>query len=460
MPYETLQGGKMYGKLLNKMVFPLINQMYPGQKNIFKYHQFLNKSQWWKPEELQQYQKKKLKHLLEHAYTNVPYYHKIFKESHIKPEDIKELKDLQKLPYLTKDYVITNFDQLIPRNINTTKVIPSFTGGTTGKRMKFFVDDEWESWNMAAAYREWGWAGYHIGDKMVYLWGSLDDVKIQNQIRLKLFNMIQRIQILNAYDMNQTTFPQYIKTLQRFKPKIINAYASAAHIMAKYLTEHEIQSIHPNAVLTSCETLFDFQKKSIEEAFHCPVFDYYSARDTSLHAAECDQHIGYHTAIENAIVEFTKNDVPVSNGEIGEITITDLSNFSMPFIRYKIGDMGIPSDETCPCGRTLPLIKKVIGRVSDMIVTKDGKYIPGLFFIHIFDTDAIRKYQLIQKNKERFILKIVKTEHFSQQVIDTILTKIKEKCGDVDIQVEDVEEIPLTSSGKYRFIISEINNHY
>jgi len=448
----------MYNQILNKCVYPIINQFYPQNKDTLVQLHFLKKSQWWKTEQLQLLQKKKLRKLLKHAYTNVPYYHKIFRKLNVKPDDFKEIEDLKKLPFLTKNDVINHFDQLIPRNIPKQQLILSFTGGTTGKRMRFYVDNHWESCNMAAAYREWEWAGYNIGDKMVYLWGSLNDIKIQNQIKLKLFNMLQRIQILNAYDINEATFPKYVQTLKRFKPKIINSYASAAYIMAKYLIDEENNSINPKAILTSCETLLDFQKKTIEEGFQSEVFDYYSARDTSLHAAECAEHSGYHTSIENAIVEFIKKDETVVSGEYGELTITDLSNFAMPFIRYKIGDIGIPTDETCACGRSLPIIKKILGRITDMIITKDGKYIPGLYFIHIFDTDAIKKYQLIQKTREKFILKIVKGENFSEEALDTIILKIRDKCGNVQILIEEVSEIPLTSSGKYRFIISEIQN--
>jgi phenylacetate-CoA ligase len=196
----------------------------------------------------------------------------------------------------------------------------------------------------------------------------------------------------------------------------------------------------------------------IENTFNCPIFDYYSARDTSFHAAECPEHIGYHMALENAIVEFIKNDQSVSYGEEGEMTITDLSNYAFPFIRYKIGDVGIPTDEQCPCGRTLPLIKKIIGRVTEFVTTKKGDYIPGLFFIHIFDTPSITKYQLIQKTKDHFHIKLVKSNNFSENSIQTIIKKIKNKCGDVDVTIEYVEDIPLTPSGKYRFIISEVKN--
>ncbi len=449
----------MYNQVLQNMIFPVINQFYSVQKNTMDYHGYLEKTQYLPKKELEQIQKKQLRKILKFSYTHVPYYHQIFKKLNLKPEDIKEITDLNKLPFLTKEDVINNFNELIPKNKTENQVIPSFTGGTTGKRMTFYIDNHWEACNMAAAFREWGWAGYELGDKMVYLWGSLNDVKIQNQIKVKLFNMIQRIQVLNAYDITEETLNSYVKTLNRFNPKIINAYASAAYIMGTYLQKEGIESIQPQAVLTSCETLLDYQRNMIEKNFHCDVFDYYSARDTSLHAAECSEHSGYHTTIENGIVEFIQNGHAVSEGELGELTITDFCNYAMPFIRYKIGDAGIPSDETCSCGRTLPLIKKILGRITDMIVTIDGKYIPGLYFIHIFDTDAIKKYQLIQKSKDSFIIKIVKGNSYTLDAMNTIVQKIKEKCGPVNIEIQEVEEIPLTPSGKYRFIISELNNH-
>ena len=447
----------MYSKIINNLVYPYIKFSYPREKLIYKNLRFLLKSQWWSPSELKRFQQQRLQLLLRHAYRNVPYYHRIFDELKLKPEDIKNSSDLQKLPILTKDIIRRNFSELIAKNYSEDELIPSYTGGYTGKRMKFFIDDRWFARNMATAQREWGWAGYKRGDKIAYLWSAPQDLSLYNERKQKIFNFIMRMKILNAYNLTELTLNEYVRLFRKFKPKIINAYASAIYLMALYIEKRGIGGIRPEAILTSCEMLNDYQRNVIERAFNCKVFDYYSGRDTSLHAAECPEHSGYHLSIENAVVEFIKNNEHVSPGEFGKIVVTDFYNYANPFIRYEIGDLGVPSDDVCSCKRGLPLMEKIAGRVTDMIITKKGQYIPGLFFIHIFDTEAIERYQFIQKTKDYAILKIVKGVKFSEKELNRIIEMIHEKCGDIEIEVEFVESIPLTKSGKYKFIISEID---
>jgi len=134
------------------------------------------------------------------------------------------------------------------------------------------------------------------------------------------------------------------------------------------MQKNGIDNIKPKAILTTADMLYDYKRKTIEHIFDCDVFDNYSGRDTTLQAAECSEHFGYHLSIENAVVEFVKENEDVYPGETGKIIITDLCNYAMPFIRYEIGDLGVPSDENCPCGRKLPIMKSVKGRILDTII--------------------------------------------------------------------------------------------
>lgn len=447
----------IYQKILRNIIYPIRQIRRPKDERTFEVLGLLENSQWWSRSELERFQQKRLQALLKHAYENVPYHHKIFREFELKPQDIKSIDDLQKLPILTKEDIRNNLDDLTTKNHTKKELIPSATGGSTGEPMRFFIDKEWSAWNMAAAYREWSWAGYNLGDKMAYLWGAPQDLSHQDELKTKISNLIQRTIWLDAFNMTEKTLDEYVRILRNFKPKVINAYASAIYLMAQYMKKGRIEDIRPKAILTSCEMLFDYQREVIERVFGCEVFDYYSGRDTTLQAGECPEHSGYHLAIENAVIEFVKDNEHVALGEFGKIIITDLSNYAMPFIRYEIGDLGVPSDEMCSCGRGLPLMEKVAGRVTDIITTKEGKHIHGEFFTHLFyDTKGIKQFQFIQKTKDYAILRIVKGEKYSQKELDTIIEKIYEQCGDMKIDVEFVESIPLTISGKYRFTISEV----
>lgn len=434
----------------------------PYNNRIIPHLRFLEKTQWWTPSELEKFQKKRLRLLINHAYKNTPYYHKLFNTLELKPQNIKNFADLQQLPILTKEIIKNNFNELTSQNYTKDKPTPSATSGSTGEPMRFLINRHWRACNMAAAYREWTWTGYKIGDRMAYLWSSSHDISQQAKLKAKLNNFLLKTIYLDALNMTEKRLGEYIETLKNFKPKVINAYASAIYLMAQYMKNKYISDIQPRAILTSCETLFHNQRKVIENAFSCEVFDYYSGRETTFHAGECPEHKGYHMSIENAVVEFIKNNESVSQGEFGKIILTDLSNYAMPLIRYEIGDLGKPSDEQCPCGRGLPLMTEISGRIRDIIITKDGKYIPGAFFSMLFydskgETKGIKQYQFIQKTTDYAILKIIKGEDFSQTNLENIIEKIREKCKDMVIETEFVNVILPTSSGKYRSTISEVD---
>jgi phenylacetate-CoA ligase len=461
----SLNGGiSMYSKMLTKFGYPLIQLQYPMLNSTIKNLEILNKTQWLSLSEIEHFQNQRLQLLITHAYENVPYYHKIFNSLALKPTDIKNFSDLNKLPILTKEIIRNNLPDLIPKNFQKNRLIPTATGGSTGEPMKFFIDENWLAWNMAAAYRQWSWAGYNIGDKLIYLWSSPQDISFQANIKTKFVNLFLRTLYLDAVQLNEKIMDEYIKKFRTYKPKIINAYTSAIYIIAQYMEKKGITDIHPKAILTSCETLFPYQRKTIEQIFGCKVYDYYSGRDTTFQAGECAEHIGYHMAIENAVIEILRYNEPVSLGEIGKMIITDLENYAMPFIRYEIGDLGQLSDEKCPCGRNLPILKEISGRIRDVIITKDGKYLTGAFISTLFydkkgTTKGIRQYQFIQKTKDFAILKIVKGEDFSQKELENIIEKIKEQCANMKIETEFVEVILPTKSGKYRSILSEVEMH-
>ena len=254
--------------------------------------EILNKTQWCSPSEIERFQYQRLQRLLSHAYENVPYYHKIFKTAGLKPTDIKNVDVLKKLPILTKDIIRKNLPDLIPKNYQQNRFIPTATGGSTGEPMKFYVDINWLAWNMAAAYRQWSWAGYNIGDKFIYLWSSPNDISFQAELKNKFFNIFHRTVYLNALQLTEKTMDEYIEKIRTYKPKIINAYASAIYVLAQYMEKKGINDIEPKAILTSCEMLFPFQREIIERTFGCKVFDYYSGRDTTFQAGECPEHRG------------------------------------------------------------------------------------------------------------------------------------------------------------------------
>ncbi len=450
----------MYSKIIKNIIFPIYQMKLEHEERYITHVNLLDKTQWWSSSELEKLQFKRLKKLLKHADENVPFYHKIFKKLNFKPEYISSVKDLNKLPILTKDIVNKNFDELYARNYPKEKFILSSTGGSTAAPMNFYIDRRWEACNMAAAHRSWSWAGYEFGDKIAYLWSAHQDLKDSSSID-KIRNYLFRTIMLDAFDLTKEKMNKYLDILNKFRPKIINTYASTMFTFSQYITEMGRNPIKPKAILTTADMLYDYKRKSIEQAFNCDVFDYYSGRDTTLQAAECSEHFGYHMSIENAVVEFMKENEHVAIGETGNLIITDLCDYAMPFIRYEIGDLGTPSDEKCPCGRNLPIMKSLVGRTYDYILAQDGRLLSGIFFHSIlvyYKIQGIKEFQIIQKTKNKIIMNIVKNENEKTEDIDRFITLIRKNIGEkIEIELNYVSSIERTRTGKLRHVISNLN---
>jgi phenylacetate-CoA ligase len=453
-------GYLMYSKIIKNVVFPIYQIRLPHDERYTTYMNLYNKTQWWSYSELEKFQLKRLKQLLKHAYDNVPFYHEMFKKLGFKPESFLNVKDLNKLPILTKEIVNKNFNTLYAKNYSKEKLIQSYTSGSTGTPMKFYINSRWQACNMAAAYRAWSWAGYEPGDKMLYLWGAHSDFSGTSKMD-RIRESLRRIKYLDAFNLTDENMARYTKVLNMFKPKIINTYASAIFLFSEYLKKEGIDFIHPKAILTTAEMLYAHQRKSIEITFNCKIFDYYSGRDTSLQAAECSEHNGYHMSIENAVVEFIKENNSVSPGETGKLILTDLCNYAMPLIRYEIGDLGSPSDEGCSCGRHLPLMKSIKGRIFDYIITPEGKQIPGEYFhclIIDLNIQCIKEFQIVQKTINKLTVYILKNQNEKINDVDRFITQIQKDVGErVEIELLYVSSIKRTPSGKLRHVISDIH---
>ena len=218
-----------------------------------------------------------------------------------------------------------------------------------------------------------------------------------------------------------------------------------------------IDKVGPIAVTTTAEALFEYQRREIANAFDCEVFDHYGAREHAVNSFECPEHFGYHISGDNGVLEFIKDGENVSAGEEGAIVVTDFTHFSMPFIRYKIGDVGVLSDELCPCGRGLPVMESVIGRISDILVTPQNKYSSGSVLSHIFKNLNIEEFMILQETKKEFTIKIVRGENYSSNDSEYIHANFKKYVGpDINVNIEFVDCIPTTKAGKRSFVKSEV----
>ena len=342
-----------------------------------EYLRELLKTQWYSREQLEQLQLRKVQKLLRHCVEHVPYYRNLFAKHGINPSDVKDIKDIKKLPTLDKSTIRANPDLFIADNFNRSKLIKWFTSGTTNTPMAFYFTEESLKYRYAIVERLRNWAGVKIGDRRASFTGR-SIVPPNQSLKKKYFwryNRSGNQLLLSTFHMTNENLGHYVDALKSFQPVIIDGYPACVYVLAKYILQNGIDEIRPTAVFVTAEVLYDYQREAIEQAFQTKVYNFYGACEGVAFVGECPES-GFHISPEFGITEILNEHGEYTKaGEVGELVLTGLSNYSMPLIRYRIGDMGIASDEKCPCGRALPLIQSVIGRSDDMLYTVERGYV-------------------------------------------------------------------------------------
>ena len=422
---------------------------------------FLQVSQWWSREQLEEYQLEQLSKLLHHAYENVPYYRRVFDERGLKPKDIQDFKDLQQLPYLTKEIIQNNLPDLVARNYPKSKLQYVTTGGSTGIPMGFYHEKNGIANEWAFMLTQWTRVGFKIGDRCVVLRGNVVDSASKG--KFWEYDPVNKNLILSSYHLTDENMPKYIKKIREFKPDFFQAYPSAITLLAKFMKENDIEPFPSiKAVLCGSENLYSWQREVLEEVFQCRVDSWYGHTEQAVLAGECEKSTYYHIFSEYGLVELIgKDGKPVTDESVmGEIVATGFNNFAMPFIRYRTNDLAVLTNVKCECGRNYSLLKKVEGRLQELVVTKDRRFITltALIFAQHFEAfSKVKEMQLVQEEEGEITVKIVKTSQYSADDEKEILSKMQRAVGSgLDVNFDYVDRIPRTQSGKYRFLIQKL----
>ena len=422
---------------------------------------FLEKSQWWTWSKIRALQAKKLLFLLDHAYKTVPFYRARFDKLGLQPNDVKDLSDLKRLPILTKRDIQQDVTQLVSDRFKERKKIENYSGGSTGRPTRFYQDFSYKDWEQADMLRCYRMTGYQLGTRWAFLWGSDYDASTHKGYWGSLKDrIIYNLVWINTFDLTADTLLRALEQMARWQPKIIVAYVSSAALLAKLIREKQIRGISPKAIQTSAEVLTPDTRQLIESTFGCPVFDRYGCREMGNIAHECERHNGLHILAENNLVELVDdNGLAAQPGSVGRLVVTNLNNYAMPFIRYDTGDLAVSSQQNCRCGRGLPLLSSLQGRISDVISSPSGKLLHGEFFSHLFyKVDGISQFRVIQKSRRDLLIQIVPAQNFQEAKVFSYLRETISQHGDPEFEIhfELQSHLPPAPSGKYRFTISEL----
>jgi phenylacetate-CoA ligase len=431
--------------------------------DVEQHYETLRKTQWLSIEQTRELQDEKLRRLIRHCYRNVPYYRARMQEHKLRPEDIQGQADLHKLPLLTKDDIRRHlYFDIMSENHDKAEILKISTSGSTGEPFVCFADRAQLEFRWAATLRAQEWTGYRFGDATVRLWHQTIGMSKAQAMKEHADALLSNRTFIPVFELADDSLARMVRTIARVNPVLMDGYAEALDFLARYLKSKGELAVRPRAIMSSAQTLPLPSRKLIEEAFGCKVFDKYGSREFSGIAYECDAHSGHHVVAEGYIVEVLRDGQPAKPGETGEVVITDLNNYCMPFLRYRIGDLAeaMDGDLRCACGRGAPRLGSIQGRVQSIIQGTDGRYLPGTFFAHYlkeFDY-AIKRFQVVQEEPDAMTFCVVKGGRFSQDVIDQVLATFHEYLGArMRIKVEYVDEIKLIRTGKHLASVSKLN---
>lgn len=418
----------------------------------------LEESQWKSIDEIRDIQRQKLLRLLKHAYVHVPFYREEFRRLGIVPDDVNSLHDIEHLPVVHKGQIKDNHPRFMADNVAPKDSLPNSTSGSTGFTLNFYSDRRTSDITSALGLRANSWTGWTIGKRQAMLWGATSDDRTSGLYGRIKNSVIHKKMFLSSYEMNREKMIEYRHKINKFKPWLIEGYASALYLFSRFLKDYQLRIHHPLGVISTAETLYSHQREMIASAFHCRVFNRYGSREVSGIAQECEEGTGLHIFAEHVIVEvLNEKEEPCLPGEIGKIVITDLDNYAYPFIRYDIGDLGVASEKLCSCGRGLPLLAKVEGRVWDIIIGTNGNRLVGTFWL-VHGVKGIREFQVLQEKVGELSLQVVSDREFSEGERQKLRQRIYANCGpDMKIDIQLVESIPPAESGKHRYIISKVS---
>ncbi len=436
-----------------------------GDYAEIRYWKEFERTQFLPADELEQLHWRRLTHILDVAYRKIPYYKAAFDKVGVLPSDIKNAADMLALPVLEKRDLQAHLPAMLNPDWPKDKLVFDKTGGSTGTPVHYYysMDRKWS--RQAAAVRHDRWTGYDIGDARAALWGAARDMPalgsktaLKQRLRALIF---PKELLLNTVEMTPEIMLDFNRKLKKYRPSVILAYANAMALFAAFLKSAGATAYSPKAIISSAEMLRPEDRTLIEAVFDAPVFDRLGCREVALIASECPVHDGMHVNAESLHLEIVRGDQHVEPGETGEILVTDMLNEAMPLIRYRLGDTATWLPGHCECGRNLPRITGLAGRVTDFLLGMDERFCSGaaLTALIVSARPSLGQIQIIQEERGTILYRVGCGAN--RTLSDEDLAYLREKTElylgqGIKIDYEFIDKIPHEESGKFVFSKSKV----
>jgi phenylacetate-CoA ligase len=424
-----------------------------------KYKSFLNRSAYWDKDQIEAYQVKKLRDVLFFVQKHIPYYTKLFNQIGFDVKYIRSVRDLERIPLLTKDDIAQHrkslmADCLTQREIKKWRLERS-TSGSTGTPLTIYSDKRFFYQRLAFVHWRLSRAGINVNSRYIALWSR--PFIMSRSEELCIHSPYDGKLSLSSVPKSHEFYSGYLYWIKEFKPAYIVGPPSFMTSLATYAKEKHFKDIHIPVFYSCYEMLYSYQENIIKEQFGCEILRYYSCEERVVYAFECSYHEGLHVDTRRSFVEIVDNHGKVvPPGESGNLVCTSFDNYIMPFIRYKIGDIGVLSDEKCSCGLTLPLLKELHGRTSERIVVCDKTLFPATLSVVLEGMSNIKECQFVKIGSEELRLYIVKRDGYNATDEIELTTRLKKLIGaplKCDFVYRDF--IARTTAGKFKLVIDQ-----
>jgi len=454
IPYPLFYSlAKLWGQI------PLQWRLGSGFTQTFK---SLKKSEYWDPAEIREWQLSCLRKIVRHAANRVPWYRNTFKSIGLDWRDIKTLKDIKYIPTITKTQIRENSAEFIAEGVSHNSLRPVVTGGSTGSPLRFYIERENASVEVAFLAHILQLFGGKFGERSVVL-------RTQQQSRNPktpywMYNPHRNQLVINSYLISETSVPQIAREIRRFKPNYVLAIPSTAALFSHYLLDSsEDIGIPPQVVLLGSENSYKSQRELISKAFGCQTIMHYGQTEGVAMAFESCEYGKYQVNPFYGLGEVINEagEAVLRPGSQGEIIGTSFHNFAMPLIRYRTGDIATISLGTSRWGLEGDLWERIDGRTVELIQTRDGRWIVAaalMFGTHDETLSNVAELQIEQRLPGHATIRLIKRPRYNSKdelniraMVNTFTNK------GLDVNFEYVTYIPRTKAGKHKFLIQHIN---
>ena len=411
----------------------------------------------WSEEKWTRYQEEQLAFVLHRAATQVPYYRHQW-ETRRRLGYRGSWEQLENWPILSKEILRTNGQAFVADDRKPRRMFRERTSGTTGKPLDLWrCSDTVETLYAISELRERRWYGVSVRDRWAMLGGQLVVAAENRKPPFWVWNAALNQLYMSTFHLSSAFIPSYVDALESYDVKYLWGYPSSLLVLAQEVLNLGRAPLRMSVVITNAEPVTADQREIISEAFGCPVRETYGMAEMVTAGSEC-QAGRLHQWPEIGLVEVLMDaaDAPVAPGESGRLIGTSLLNTEMPLIRYEVGDRAsstLPAGR-CGCGRTLPALQHIEGRMNDLILTPDGR---SVYWLNpVFYGVPVRESQIIQETIDQLRVLVVPAPGFRAEVARSIVERLQARLGQVRVEIQSVESIPRTAAGKFRAVVNRL----